>query len=108
MVPRDETHSECRIAHWRHAKKNVKMRGGECDRAKARRSRAREGERRASCATFDILSRRDNLNSKDKFRFFGSLWFVSRERSFHTAILNSNVDLVDRGAFRIRSTSAYP
>jgi hypothetical protein len=33
---------------------------------------------------------------------------VSRERSFHTAILNSNVDLVDRGAFRIRSTSAYP
>ena len=54
MVPRDETHSECRIAHWRHAKKNVKMRGGgECDRAKARRSRAREGERRASCATFE-------------------------------------------------------
>ena len=40
--------------HDCHVEKNVVAGGGgECDRAKARRSRAREGERRASCATFE-------------------------------------------------------
>lgn len=47
MVPRDETHSECRIAHWRHAKKNVKMRGGENVNARKRAVLVREKVRDA-------------------------------------------------------------